>query len=414
MSVEQLRQDLRDIRIFCGRYFPFAVIPLSYMRIVAARSIPTAGVDERGTLAINPDWWSSLTSEAKRFVAIHESLHVTLAHPFRRRGFDKTVYNVAADGKVNDAIRGANVSGIEYRYGDEVTLEKISKETGIEIEVLKRMSTEEIARELERLVEKAVVELECGEGDLGGDLMDGEAKGETVQEGDKSVGKGKSRGELEREWKRILERARDFAKQAGNMPAGLERLVEEVLEVKPPWHLVIRFGIRNHSKQDSSFAYPSRRGDEYPGYYGYRYSVWCLVDCSGSISEDELKHFLGIVKFEAKRADVYAIPWDGEAYEVLKATRPAEVARKIAPKMRGGGGTVIVPALNKVLSLMRPGDAVIVLTDGDIFDADEEETRSLFRKVAAKAGFAMLGYTHKPVDAPGFSQTRIDFKEAYE
>ena len=52
--LENIRMDLRDIRIFCGRYFPFVVIPLSYARIVATEIIETAGVDERGTLAINP------------------------------------------------------------------------------------------------------------------------------------------------------------------------------------------------------------------------------------------------------------------------------------------------------------------------------------------------------------------------
>jgi hypothetical protein len=79
--------------------------------------------------------------------------------------------------------------------------------------------------------------------------------------------------------------------------------------------------------------------------------------------------------------------------------------------MRGGGGTVIAPALRKVFSLMNPGDAVIVLTDGDIFDAGSEETKQLFRKVSAKAGFAMIGYTHTPVDAPGFATTRVTFTE---
>lgn len=407
MSVEQLRQDLRDIRIFCSRYFPFVVIPLSYMRIVATDKVPTAGVDERGVLAINPEWWFSLSVEARRFVALHESLHTVLLHPFRRKGFDKQLYNLAADGKVNGAIRNAGVSGVEYSYQDEVTLEKIANAIGFKVEDLQRMSTEEIARELEK---KAVKTYIGGAGKLDEDLIDGEAEGEVVQEGDPSVSGNKSLGELEREWKLILERSRDFAKQAGNMPAGLERIVEEVLEVKPPWYITLRFGLRNHSKQDSSFAYPSRRGDEYPGYYGYRYTVWCLIDTSGSISEDELKHFLGVLKHEARRADVYAIPWDGEAYEVLKAVKPADVARRIAPRMRGGGGTVIAPALRKVYSLMNLGDAVIVLTDGDIFDVENEETKALFGKVSSKAGFAMVGYTHSPVEVSGFAVSRLELE----
>jgi len=411
MDVEQIRLDLRDVRIFCGRYFPFVVIPLSYVRVVASKSVQTAGVDETGTLAVNPEWWNSLDVEAKRYVAIHEALHVVLCHPFRRKGFDPLIYNIAADGKINSSIEAAGVSGISYGRGDQVTLERISREAGISLEALQRMSTEEIAMELEERVRKAAVKCALGEKGIGRDLLDGTVEGEVVQEGDRSVTERKSAKELEREWKRILERARDFAKQAGNMPAGLERIVKEVLEVKPPWRLVLRFGVKNHSKQDSSFAYPSRRGDDYPGYYGYRYSVWALIDCSGSISEDLLKRFLGIIKYEARKAEIYAIPWDGEAYEVLKASRPADVARKIAPRMRGGGGTVIAPALRKVFSLMRPGDAVIVLTDGDISDAGNDDTKRLFRKVSAKAGFAMLGYTHTPVDAPGFAVSRITFTE---
>jgi len=410
MDVEQISSDLRDIRIFCSRYFPFVVIPLSYMRIVASKSVQTAGVDETGTLAINPDWWSGLDVEAKRYVAIHEALHVVLCHPFRRKGFDPIIYNIAADGKINSAVEGAGVSGISFRYGGQVTLERISHDMGISLEALQKMSTEEIAREFEQRAEKVAVKCAPGEGGIDRDLLDGTVEGEVVvQEGDKSVQTGrKSARELEEEWKRILERAMDFARQAGNMPAGLERIVKEVLEVKPPWRLVLRFGVKNHSKQDSSFAYPSRRGDDYPGYYGYRYSVWALIDCSGSISEDLLKHFLGIVKHEARKAEIYAIPWDAEAYEVLKASNPAEVARKIAPKMKGGGGTVVAPVLRKVYKLMRPGDAVIVLTDGDIFDDGQPETKELFQKVSAKAGFAMVGYTHKPLEAPGFAAARIE------
>ena len=59
---------------------------------------------------------------------------------------------------------------------------------------------------------------------------------------------------------------------------------------------------------------------------------------------------------------------------------------------------------------MEPGDAVIVLTDGEITDEVNSETKGLFARAAAKAGFAMVGYTHKPVDAPGFALSYIDFR----
>lgn len=55
---------------------------------------------------------------------------------------------------------------------------------------------------------------------------------------------------------------------------------------------------------------------------------------------------------------------------------------------------------------------MIVLTDGDISDEENDETKELSRKVSAKAGFAMIGYTHKPVNAPGFSTARLELKHA--
>jgi len=402
LNVEALRKEIRNIKLYTIRYFQFIAIPLSYMRIAATDDIPTAGVDERGTFAINPDWWAKLMDEQKRAVCIHEALHVVLLHPLRAKGFNRQIYNIAADGKVNWALNGSEIN-VERLFPDAVTLKKIAKVVNIPVESLEKMSAEEIASRLEDVAKELPLGGGCG------DLIEGEVEGEVVQEGE--GGAAEKRGkDLEKAWKEIAASALTYAKIAGKLPAGLERVVNEVLEVKPPWHVALRFGLRNHSKHDASFAYPSRRGDEYPGYYGYRYRVWCLIDCSGSISEDELRIFSGIVKHEARNADIYAIPWDAEAYEVLSAKNPAEVASKVAPKMRGGGGTVIAPVLQKALGLMEPGDAVIVLTDGEITDEVNSETKGLFARAAAKAGFAMVGYTHKPVDAPGFALSYIDFR----
>lgn len=404
--LENIRMDLRDIRIFCGRYFPFVVIPLSYARIVATEIIETAGVDERGTLAINPSWWSSLKVEAKRFVAIHECLHAVLCHPFRMKGFDHDLYNFVADGKVNHGISSARVSGVDYDCGSIVTLNTLATVTGLRVEDLEKMSTEEIVRVLEKYGGKGG---QCGDGGLGDDLIPGIVEGEVIQEGDRSVTEPKNREDLREAWKRLCEKAKAFAKQAGTLPAGLERIIDEVLEVRPPWQVTVRFGLRNSSKFDASFAYPNRRSDDLPGPINYRYTVWCLIDTSGSIGEDELRYFLGIVKHEARRASLRAIAWDAEAYEVLRAESPQQVARRVAPMMKGGGGTVCKLVLEKVYRFMNSGDAVIMLTDGDIFDAEKSETQEWFRKVSSKAGFAMIGYTHKPVVAPGFTTAHINF-----
>jgi predicted metal-dependent peptidase len=117
---------------------------------------------------------------------------------------------------------------------------------------------------------------------------------------------------------------------------------------------------------------------------------------------------MGIAKHEAKNASIRVVAWDAKNYEVLRAERPSEVARKIASKLKGGGGTICLPVLQQVYKLMRVGDAVIMLTDGDIFDAEQKETQQYFAKVANKAGFSLIGYTQTPLKAPGFNNAHIN------
>jgi predicted metal-dependent peptidase len=410
LDVSGIKSDIRDVRIFAGRYFPFVVIPLSYARIIASEHAPTAGVDEKGTLIVNPAWWTGLDIESKRYVTIHECLHICLCHPFRAKGFNREAYNICADGKVNHAITQANVSGVDFKHDGLVTLNTLATITRLRVEDLEKMSTEEIVKILESCgnpsgSEKGQSETQDSFGD---DLLNGEVYGETVQEGDCSVNFPKTEEDLKQAWKQLCEKAKAFAKQAGTMPASLERIVDEILEVKPPWQVTVRFGLRNSSTFDSSFAYPNRRSDDLPGPLGYNKTVFCLIDTSGSIGQEELSCFLGITKHESRNASLRVICWDAQAYDVLKAEKPSEVARKVATKMKGGGGTVCLPVLQRVYKLMNAGDAVLLLSDGEIFDAGKAETQDWFRRVAAKAGFAMIGYTHKPVEAPGFATALVN------
>lgn len=411
MDVTGIKNDIRDVRIFTGRYFPFVVIPLSYARIIASEHVPTAGVDEKGTMIVNPAWWTGLDIESKRYVTIHECLHICLCHPFRSKGFNQEAYNIAADGKVNHAITQANVSGVDFKNDGLVTLNTLATITRLRVEDLEKMSTEEIVSLLENCGNSSGSEKgQSGpQESFGDDLLNGEVDGEIVQEGDKSVTLPKTEEDLKHAWKQLCEKAKAFAKQAGTMPASLERIVDEILEVNPPWQVTVRFGLRNSSTFDSSFAYPNRRNDDLPGPLGYARTVWCLIDTSGSINHEELSYFLGIAKHESRNASLRVISWDAQAYDVLKAERPSEVARKVASKMKGGGGTICLPVLQRVHKLMNAGDAVIMLSDGDVFDAEKSETKEWFRKVAAKSSFAMIGYTHKPLEAPGFATASINF-----
>jgi predicted metal-dependent peptidase len=397
LDVTGIKNDIRDVRIFCGRYFPFVVIPLSYARIIASEQAPTAGVDEKGRIIVNPEWWSNLDVASKRYAMIHECLHVVLCHPFRMKGFNRVAYNISADGKVNYAITEANVSGVEFKQDGLVTLNSLATITRLRVEDLEKMSTEEIVRVLESCGNASGSEKDqAGSQDsFGDDLLNGEAEGEIIQGGDNSVNSPKTEEDLKQAWKQLCEKAKAFAKQAGTMPASLERIVDEILEVKPPWQVTVRFGLRNSSTFDSSFAYPNRRNDDLPGPLDYEHTVWLLIDTSGSVTEDELQCFLGIAKYESRNASLRVLAWDAQTYEILKAERPREVASKIASKMKGGGGTVCLPVLQRVHKLMNTGDAVIMLSDMEISDWNDKEAQSFLNMIEKKAGFAMIASSYR-------------------
>jgi predicted metal-dependent peptidase len=408
-TTDEVKGDVLDIRIFCGRYFPFLVIPLSYARIIVSKQIPTAGVNKKGHLIINPTWWSTLTIEAKRFITIHEALHLVLCHPFRAHNFNPLLYNISADGKVNYAIEQTNINGIKYPTGELVTLHSLATITKLQLTDLHKMSTEEITKNLENNNHPKTNQNNANKYSNGfsEDLLSGDFEGEVIQEGDPALSSS-SQEKLGDVWRQICEKAKTFAKQAGTLPASFERLVDEVLEVKPPWQITLRFGLQSSLCCDSSFAYPNRRNADLPGHVGYSSTVWCLVDTSGSINQELLKTFLGIIKHEARQVSLRVVAWDAKAYEVLKADRPCEVARKIASKLNGGGGTMCLPVLQKVHKLMNPNDVVIVLTDGDIYDAEQKETKTWFQRVAGKASTAIIGYTHTPIHAPHFQSIFIN------
>ena len=390
MSLSEIRRDVENIRIYCSKFCPFFVIPLSYARIVVTDDVPTCAVDGRGTVAFNKNWWSKLQVPEKRFVLMHEVLHTLLLHPQRSRGFNPILFNIAADAKVNGSIE---IPGTSCPI-NSIAYYEISGVTGVPTSTLMNMSVEEITHLLEKNKCSYTVELDLCERVDGEEVQAGEFLRNDTEH-------------IEEEIKSVLRRAEVFAKQAGTYPAGLERAVEEVFEQKPPWPILLGLEIKRGTKEDASFAYQSRRGDNYPGPISYDRNINVLVDTSGSISEETLKKFLGIVAYEARNATVNVIAWDAEVYEPIKARTPNEVAKVVAKKMKGGGGTVIAPALRKALATMEYGSTIIILTDGDIDDKNSKEVSDLCIRLSRKASAAVVGYTLNKFSPPGFKSFMI-------
>jgi len=201
-------------------------------------------------------------------------------------------------------------------------------------------------------------------------------------------------------------RAYQSAKMAGNLPLGLERVFERLLKPKVRWNTLLKCFIREAygRLEQSTWLRPNRRGIPLiPGkIYLAQPRVWCLIDTSGSISEQELNQFISEVYAITQQlgVEVTVICWDAEAYEPVEARSPSDVVTKVARKIRGGGGTVIAPALRKTLKQMRRFDIVTVLTDGEIFDIEDSETQRLLQQVLWKSSVFVFVTTYRVPKLP--------------
>ena len=246
----------------------------------------------------------------------------------------------------------------------------------------------------------------AGGGLAGGDFMEPH-DGEVIREGDpKLYDENADETEIDERWGGVVETARTMARAAGREPLGLLREIEAFLKPKLDWRRLLRAAISSGlQKHISTWKRPSRKHTDFPGYqkYGVR-RVHALVDTSGSISEEELRDFLSEVYGAAKLSQVVVRAWDAQVYEKIDVKSPSD-ARKLAKRMRGGGGTTISPALRAALRELRSGDVVVVFTDGYLFD--EEEAQPLFNAVASRAAKSIVVTTGREVKAPGWTQIHL-------
>lgn len=395
LEAATIKKDVEATRIFSGRIFPFAVIPLGYAKIIVTRKTPTAAVDRKGNLYVNPDFWLGLNATSRRTVLIHEAMHLCLCHPQRAKGYNPRLFNIAADAKINESLP----EGWFEKLPQHVNYNSLLNALDVSRQELEQASTEEIAKMLEKASPSVSVALHP---DLV-DTLETDPSDAVVQEGEPPL-----EDDPEKAWRNMCQRAHVLSKMAGSSPASLEREILEVVERRPPWRVVVRNVISSGMPADMSFCAPSRRSDDLPGTLRNQHRGWFLIDTSGSIDERTLASFLGFVKHCARNAALKVVAWDAAAYEPINARTPSDVAHKVAPKMKGGGGTTISPALEKALAKIAPGDGVVILTDGHISDLDQETAQSLFASLAKKAAYAIYAYTERSAAPPGFVPVRVE------
>ena len=161
-----------------------------------------------------------------------------------------------------------------------------------------------------------------------------------------------------------------LAKQKGKLPASLERMVDELVNVKTPWYDILERYMTGKIKDGWSWKRPNRRfvgrGIYLPGVdYAPRMGPVVIgVDTSGSIGQNELNVFGGHVNRIIEQCcpeTVTVVYCDAEVNHV-DTYEPDELPITLTP--HGGGGTAFEPVFDYINEHNLDPEVVVYLTDG--------------------------------------------------
>ena len=333
----------------------------------------TAATDGRN-FYYNSRFIKMLRPKEIEFLFGHEVLHCVYDHFGRRGERDHQLFNIANDYCVNADL-------IKHRVGEKITTVPClhnPKYDGMSSEEIYDILYEKAEKiDIGKLLDQMIDEHLDGEGD---EEQDGEG------DGDEKEGKGRpkltaeERQQIKDEIKEAMLAAAATVDGAGNLPAGVKRLIQELTEPQMNWRELLRMQLESTIKSDYTWMRASRKGWHMdavmPGMkVDPMIDIAVALDASGSISETMLKDFLGEIQgimdsFPAYRIHVFT--FDTEAYN--PAQYDSDNLDDICDyEVKGGGGT----DFDAIYSYLKENEIepkrLVVFTDGYPFGSWGDE-----------------------------------------
>ena len=308
-TLEKMRVEVYD-RIVVARVglllrHPFFGNMATRLQILAADDwLPTAAVDGRN-LYYNTQFFNAMTNKEIEFVIAHEILHCVFDHLNRRGDRNPMLYNISADYIVNNLL-------VRDRIGEKpkiVDCFQDFKYEGWTSEEVYDELFKEAQKNFEDFMEQLEAEGEMLDEHLDAETGDGESESDVGEEKDSNgnkVSKKKPKYSKE-EMKKIKDEIKEAminaaqSAGAGNVPAGVQRMIKELTEPKMNWRELLRQQIQSTIKNDYTFMRPSRKGWHtgavLPGMnFDHSIDIAVSLDMSGSIGNEQAKDFLSEVK----------------------------------------------------------------------------------------------------------------------
>ena len=352
-------------------YYGFFLIMLNK---VWRKDLPTAGVSKQNInyqLAINEEFWNSLSDDHKTGLLKHELLHIAFGHLVSFGSFsNKKLANVAMDMEINQYIEaswlpegGINIddytdiqldrkAGCRYYYDQLLRLQDEKDKNGTSGD-----------QEMDKLLDNIA----------SGDVPDHSTWEEfdDMSEAEKKL--------IEKQVQKILKDAKEqTVKKRGSVPGEIEGLLilDEVTKAKFDWKGYLR---RFTGTSTKIFTKKIRRKENYryednPGLkIKMKQHMLLAIDTSGSVSDTELTEFMN---------EIYHIHKAGVDITIVQcdtSIRSIEAYKgKNDLKVKGRGGTEFDPVLDYYNANLKKYTSLVYFTDGECSTSVKPRNRVLW------------------------------------
>ena len=316
---------------------------------------PTMATDAKH-LFWNDEFVASLSDSDLMGVIAHEIGHVLFGHAGhagvdRAKSFPTDIWTLACEYMANHFV--VDICGLKlpgkppysHKYHDG------------------SWTTEAIARDLMQNAKKIKADM------LTAQIIDDHSQwGKDKQNNGHLSGKGET-GNIDKDWQVWIGQALHNAKRHGKLPAGLERLIEDILEPILPYRQILAEFVMNRSKDDYSWRRPNKRhlhrGIYAPSLYSETIHIGYAMDTSGSMGAEDLSAGLselhGICSaFPSYRIHLFASDAAVHHYQVIGPGDEID----ISGLCKGGGGTSFIPVFDYISENDIQIDCLIYFTDG--------------------------------------------------
>jgi predicted metal-dependent peptidase len=306
--------------------------------IDATKWCPTAATDGRN-LYYNRNFVDALGESEQIFLVGHEVLHCVYDHMDKTRlgSRDPRLANIAQDYVINADL-------VEARIGEMIKLVDICYDPKYRGKFWEEIYDDlfEQAKKDGRVYQKGTLDVHL-DGDSAEDYEDTEGSNDGRNGPIKYTEE--EREQIKEEFQNAVIQAAK-AVGAGNLPSGVRRLVDQLLNPQLSWRELLAMQIQSVVKSDYTWMRPSRKGLD-AGLYlpgmdrETSIDVAIAIDTSGSIGDQMLRDFLSEVKGIMDQYNDYTIRmwcFDTAVHNPIIIT-PDNSNDLLSYEFKSGGGT---------------------------------------------------------------------------